>query len=58
MTKKIMVTKVEIIDGEVSLLFPKGFMEALNLKDNQLLIWEIEDDKITIRTKVSNAKQQ
>ena len=53
---RVYVTRVELDQdtGEYAITFPKhlNFIEALNLKDGELLIWEIDGDKITIKKKV------
>lgn len=53
----VYVTKVEQAEdtNEFAILFPPDldFLAALNLKHNDLLVWEVEEDKITIRKKVS-----
>jgi antitoxin component of MazEF toxin-antitoxin module len=49
---KTFVTKVEILDGQMSVLIPPGLFESLNLKDGQFLIWEVDNDVIVIKKKV------
>jgi hypothetical protein len=48
------VTKVEIVDGQTSIVFPPGFLEKLNLRHDQFLLWELDEDVITIKKKVTN----
>lgn len=54
--KEILVTKVEIEDGNFSILFPPNFMEKLKLNNGQFLIWEIDGDHITITKKLTEEK--
>lgn len=49
---KVYVTKIEVIDGQISVLFPPGLLENLNLIDGQYLLWHIDGDTITIKKKV------
>ena len=55
---KVYVTRVEHDKetGEFAITFPKNlnFIEALNLKDGELIVWEIDGDKITLKKKVDN----
>jgi hypothetical protein len=55
---KFYVTKVEIIEGEYSIVFPPGFIEKLNIKHDQFLLWEIEDETITIKKKIQEKNDQ
>lgn len=54
MTKKLYVTKVEILDGQLSIVFPPGFLDLLKLQDGQFLFWDVTDETITIHKKVTN----
>lgn len=53
---KTYVTKVEIDNNQIAVLFPPGLLESLNLIDGQFLFWTVEGDKITIVKKVDELK--
>lgn len=51
------VTRVEKDpdSGEFAITFPQNvdFLEALNLQDGELIVWEISEDQIVIKKKMS-----
>lgn len=47
MSKKY-ATKIEVIDEEISFLFPREMIESLKLIPGEILECEVSDDKNTI----------
>lgn len=53
---KTYVTKVEVVDNQIAVLFPPGLLENLNLVDGQFLFWTVDGEKILITKKVEEIK--
>jgi hypothetical protein len=54
---KMYVTRVEIVDGQLSIVFPPGFLDKLDLKHDQFLLWEISDEQILIKKKIQTGSK-
>lgn len=47
------VSKVEIVDGQMAFIINPEVFETLDLKDGQFLLWEVEDQRITITKRLT-----
>ena len=43
------ISKVEEIDGELSLLIPPQLMEKLNWGEGDVLVWAFENGRVTVK---------
>ena len=52
MSRKVYATKIVEENGELIMLLTKELLVALQLRDGEILAWELDDDSIVIRRRV------